>query len=42
MPMALGALCFAVPVQAQQLILAAGFGGLHLSFGYQITRHYGG
>jgi hypothetical protein len=38
----LGALCFAVPVQAQQLILAAGFGGLHLTFGYQITRHYGG
>ena len=38
----LGALCFAVPVQAQQFILAAGFGGLHLSFGYQITRHYGG
>jgi hypothetical protein len=38
----LGALCFAVPVQAQQLVLAAGFGGLHLSFGYQITRHYGG
>jgi hypothetical protein len=38
----LGALCFAVPVQAQQFILAAGFGGLHLSFGYQITRRYGG
>jgi hypothetical protein len=40
--LALGALCFAVPVQTQQYILAAGFGGLHLSFGYQITRHYGG
>jgi hypothetical protein len=38
----LGALCFALPVQAQQFVLAAGFGGLHLSFGYQITRHYGG
>ena len=38
----LGALCFAVPAQAQQLVLAAGFGGLHLSFGYQITRNYGG
>jgi hypothetical protein len=40
--MALGALCFALPLQWQQLALAAGFGGLHLSFGYQITRHYGG
>jgi hypothetical protein len=40
--LALGALCFALPVQWQQLALAAGFGGLHLSFGYQITRHYGG
>ena len=38
----LGALCFALPVQAQQFVLAAGFGGLHLSFGYQIARHYGG
>lgn len=38
----LGALCFALPAQAQQFVLAAGFGGLHLSFGYQITRHYGG
>jgi len=42
MPMALGALRFALPVQAQKLVLAAGFGGLHLSFGYQITRNYGG
>ncbi len=40
--LALGALCFALPAQWQQLALAAGFGGLHLSFGYQITRHYGG
>jgi hypothetical protein len=39
---ALGAICFAVPVQTQQYVLAAGFGGLHLTFGYQITRHYGG
>lgn len=39
---ALGALCFAVPAQYQQYILAAGFGGLHLAFGIQITRHYGG
>jgi hypothetical protein len=40
--LALGALCFALPAQWQQFALAAGFGGLHLSFGYQITRHYGG
>ena len=38
----LGALCLALPASWQQLVLAAGFGGLHLSFGYQITRHYGG
>ncbi len=40
--LATGALCFALPPQWQQFALAAGFGGLHLSFGYQITRHYGG
>ncbi len=39
---ALGALCFALPAQLQQIVLAAGFGGLHLAFGYHITRHYGG
>jgi hypothetical protein len=39
---ALGALCFALPAQLQQVVLAAGFGGLHLAFGYHITRHYGG
>lgn len=38
----LGALCFALPVQAQQFTLAAGFGGLHLAFGYHIMRHHGG
>jgi hypothetical protein len=38
----LGALCFALPAPAQQLALAAGFGGLHLLFGYWITRYYGG
>jgi hypothetical protein len=38
----LGALCFALPPQLQQVVLAAGFGGLHLAFGYHITRHYGG
>lgn len=39
---ALGALCFALPAQLQQVVLSAGFGGLHLAFGYHITRHYGG
>jgi hypothetical protein len=39
---ALGALCFALPAQLQQFALAAGFGGVHLAFGYHITRHYGG
>jgi len=38
----LGAVCFALPAQLQQFALAAGFGGLHLAFGYHITRHYGG
>ncbi|MFI5234003.1 MAG: hypothetical protein ACHQSE_16030 [Gemmatimonadales bacterium] len=38
----LGALCFALPVQAQQLALAAGFGGFHLVFGLHIMRHHGG
>ncbi len=40
--MALGALCFALTPQAQQYVLAAGFGGLHLTFGYHISRNYGG
>lgn len=40
--LALGALCFALPAREQQFVLAAGFGVLHLTFGYQITRHHGG
>jgi hypothetical protein len=40
--LALGALCFAVPAEAQQYVLASGFGGLHLIFGYHISRNYGG
>jgi len=40
--MALGALSFALTPQAQQYVLAAGFGGLHLTFGYHISRNYGG
>ena len=38
----LGAACFALPPQAQQYALAAGFGGLHLAFGFHIMRHHGG
>ncbi|HET7133947.1 MAG TPA: hypothetical protein VFJ95_16945, partial [Gammaproteobacteria bacterium] len=38
----LGALCFALPPEAQRYALGAGFGGLHLSFGYHIMRHHGG
>ena len=38
----LGAVCFFVPPFVQSILLAAGFGGLHLLFGYHITRHYGG
>lgn len=38
----LGALCFVLPASSQQFALAAGFGGLHLAFGYHIMRHYGG
>jgi len=38
----LGAVCFALAPQMQGYILAAGFGGLHLLFGYHIARHHGG
>jgi hypothetical protein len=38
----LGAVCFALPSHLQQYVLAAGFGGLHLAFGYHIMRHHGG
>ena len=38
----LGAACFFVSPFAQSILLGAGFGGLHLAFGYHITRHYGG
>lgn len=40
--LALGALCFVLPPALQQYVLAAGFGGLHLIFGYHISRNYGG
>jgi len=38
----LGAAAFAAPPAWQVLLLAAGFGGLHLVFGYFIARHHGG
>ena len=38
----LGGVCFALPPQAQQYVLGAGFGGLHLAFGFHIMRHHGG
>jgi hypothetical protein len=40
--LALGALCFVLPPALQQYVLAAGFGGLHLIFGYHISRNFGG
>jgi hypothetical protein len=40
--MALGAASLLVPLVVQSILLGAGFGALHLAFGYHITRHYGG
>ena len=40
--LALGAACFAANADLQLLFLAAGFGGLHLLFGFLIARHHGG
>lgn len=40
--LALGATAFAVPPAWHPILLAAGFGGLHLFFGYLIARHHGG
>ncbi|MFI5312436.1 MAG: hypothetical protein ACHQQ3_14460 [Gemmatimonadales bacterium] len=39
---ALGAACFFMDAAWQPLVLGAGFGGLHLLFGYLIARHHGG
>lgn len=39
---ALGAASFVVPSAWHTAFLAAGFGGLHLVFGYLIARHHGG
>jgi hypothetical protein len=38
----LGAACFVAGPRFEPLFLAAGFGGLHLLFGFLIARHHGG
>jgi hypothetical protein len=40
--MALGAASFAAPVAWGDFFMAAGFGGLHIIFGFIIARHHGG
>jgi len=40
--MLLGALAAFVPLGASNIILGAGFGGLHIIFGFIIARSYGG
>ena len=40
--MALGAASFAAPAAWGNLFMAAGFGGLHIIFGFIIARNYGG
>ena len=40
--LALGALTLLLPVDWRDLPLAAGFGGLHIVFGFVIARKYGG
>jgi hypothetical protein len=38
----LGAAAFLVPAEDSNLLMAAGFGGLHIAFGLYIARRYGG
>jgi hypothetical protein len=40
--MALGIVAFAAPPAWGNLLMAAGFGGLHIGFGLIIARNYGG
>ena len=40
--MALGAASFAAPASLGNAFMAAGFGGLHIIFGFIIARNHGG
>jgi hypothetical protein len=40
--MALGVASFAAPVRYGDAFMAAGFGGLHIIFGFIIARNHGG
>jgi hypothetical protein len=40
--MVLGAVALAAPAGWTNYLMAAGFGGLHILFGWVITKRYGG